>query len=114
VDTQTEPDLEDKGCWTGEPIYKRYFIIRLFRPAEFNDKLMRAHIKFANIEFQSKWYELPKQQQKKPIQPQIDAKKTLKSVKPGSKNIKSLKKVNLKSNLISFEDSFVFIIFRRN
>ena len=26
INTQTEPDVEDKLTWTGEPDYKRYFL----------------------------------------------------------------------------------------
>ena len=57
---QTEPDVEEKFTWTGEPDYKRYFIVRLFKPAEFNSKKLVFTIKYAGTTFVSTKFEIVK------------------------------------------------------
>lgn len=57
VNTQTEPDVDDKTTWTGEPSYRRFFIVRLFKPAEFNAKKFKCRITFAGQTFESKIFE---------------------------------------------------------
>ena len=60
MNTQTEPDVEEKAIWTGEPNYTRYFIIRMFKPAEFNSKKIRFKITVGNVTLESKSFELVK------------------------------------------------------
>ena len=54
---QTEPDVEEKFTWTGEPDYKRYLIVRLFKPAEFNGKKLVFTIKYGETTFVSSQFE---------------------------------------------------------
>jgi hypothetical protein len=55
--TQTEPDVQDKLTWTGEPNYRRYFIVRIFKPMEFNAKKIKFKVNYENSSFISEVFE---------------------------------------------------------
>jgi hypothetical protein len=78
INTQTEPDVEDKITWTGEPDYKRYsfrkklvvflsfytsfirvrcLIVRLFRPIEFEKRKLKFKLKLGNSTLNSKAFD---------------------------------------------------------
>lgn len=89
ANTQTEPVVEHKNTWTGEPDYKkyviiflllikkksnksffflyfnffylkRYFIVRVYKPAEFGPKRVKFTIKYDDQVFVSKIFEATK------------------------------------------------------
>lgn len=80
INTQTEPDVEDKITWTGEPDYIRYpfcfnahlllldksiaqlllfrcLIVRLFRPIEFEKRKLKFKLKLGNSTLNSKAFD---------------------------------------------------------
>ena len=52
--TQTQPNLDTKCTWTGEPNYTRYFIIRLFKPIEYATKNLAFDISLNGDNYTSK------------------------------------------------------------
>ncbi|CAF0939608.1 unnamed protein product [Brachionus calyciflorus] len=106
MNTQTEPDIEEKSTWTGEPDYTRYFIIRMFKPAEMNNKKIKFKLNFGKTSLYSKTFDIVK---KVVI---VDNKFQRKNSKPkNSKNEPEVKQdsieVEKKIDLNKYED-FVF------
>ncbi len=68
--SQTEPDNENVACWTGEPNYTRYFIIRLFKPQEFSSRKLKFKITYGATTYVSKNFESVKAEKKVKINEQ--------------------------------------------
>ena len=58
VEVQTHPDVDQKLTWTGEADYRRQFVVRIFKPAEFGLKRVRFKIKYENSSFTSSYFEV--------------------------------------------------------
>ena len=52
--TQTQANVEEKAVWTGEPNYTRYFIVRIFKPTEFDAKNLKFNIQLNEDSYTSK------------------------------------------------------------
>ncbi len=53
-EAQTQANVEDKVVWTGEPNYTRYFIVRVFKPVEYEDKALKFNIQLNEDSYTSK------------------------------------------------------------
>lgn len=54
AETQTQPNVESKLTWTGEPNYTRYFIVRIFKPQEYMTKTLKFKIQLGEDCYTSK------------------------------------------------------------
>jgi hypothetical protein len=57
---QTQPNLESKVTWTGEPNYTRYFIVRIFKPQEYSAKSLQFKITLGEDTYTSKNFNVKK------------------------------------------------------
>ncbi len=60
VNLQTEPYVENQSTWTGEPNYKRFIIVRVFKPSEFALKKLKFKLRFNNTSYVSSSFDPPK------------------------------------------------------